>query len=305
MFVSRSPRTASATSARESDQLVALALPKGRMQEGVRCLLKDAGIDLFVGDRAYRPRVSLPGFDAKVFKPRTVVEMLASGSRDVGFAGADWVAELNAPLVELLDTGLDPVQLVLAAPRELLGACGELPSDRALRVATEYTGLAARWITGADRCDRIIASSGATEVFPPEDADYVIDNSATGATLRANGLVTFGRIMHSTTRLYASPAALDDPQRRTLIEQLILLLRSVLEARMRVMIEINVPSDRLDRIVAILPCMREPTVSMLHRNMGYAVKAAVPRRDLPDLIPQIKSCGGSDIVVTVTAQIVE
>jgi len=284
---------------------VALALPKGRMQEGVRRLLEDAGIDLTVGDRAYRPRVGLPGFEAKVFKPRTVIEMLASGSRDVGFAGADWVAELRAPLVELLDTGLDPVRLVLAAPSELLGTEGELPADRALRVATEYAGLTGAWIRSCGRSDRVIASPGATEVFPPEDADYIVDNTASGATLRANGLMIFGELMRSTTRLYAAPGVMENPVLREPIERLVLLLRSVLEARSRVMLEINVPADRLDAIVSILPCMRQPTVSTLHKSAGYAVKAAVPRRDLLALIPELKARGGSDIVVTVTAQIVE
>ena len=55
--------------------------------------------------------------------------MLHAGSRDLGFAGADWVAELEADLVEVLDTGLDPVRLVAAAPAELLSD-GQLPPTR-------------------------------------------------------------------------------------------------------------------------------------------------------------------------------
>ena len=206
------------------------------MQDGVRRLLEDAGIELALGDRAYRPRLGLPGFEAKVFKPRTVVDMLASGSRDIGFAGADWVADLGAPLVELLDTQLDPVRLVMAAPPELLSDDGELPADRPLRVATEYGRLTAQWLREAGRADRVIASPGATEVFPPEDADYIVDNTASGATLRANGLMIFGELMRSTTRLYAARGVLDDPLRREPIERLVMLLQSVLEARNRVMI---------------------------------------------------------------------
>ncbi|MFP6744274.1 MAG: ATP phosphoribosyltransferase, partial [Alphaproteobacteria bacterium] len=77
-----------------------------------------------------------------------------------------------------------------------------------------------------------------------------------------------------------------------------------LEARKRVMVEVNVPADRLDALIKVLPCMREPTVSPLHGNTGYAVKAAVPREDLAQIIPEIKAHGGSDIVVTKLAQIV-
>ena len=93
---------------------VKLALPKGRMQEGVTGLLADAGIRVRAPGRGYRPSMSLDGFEAKILKPQNIIEMLAHGSRDVGFAGADWVAELELSLTELLDTGLDPVRIVAA-----------------------------------------------------------------------------------------------------------------------------------------------------------------------------------------------
>src|SRR5437660_12697999 len=90
------------------------------MEEGVLTLLGDAGIRIRPGARGYRPHVSLPDTEAKILKPQNIVEMLALGSRDLGFAGADWVAEPEADVVELLDTGLDPVQVVAAAPSTLL-----------------------------------------------------------------------------------------------------------------------------------------------------------------------------------------
>src|SRR5438046_5679663 len=100
-----------------SSTLLRLGLPKGRMEQGVLTLLGDAGIRIRPGARGYRPDVSLPDTEAKILKPQNIVEMLALGSRDLGFAGADWVAELEADVVELLDTGLDPVQVVAAAPK--------------------------------------------------------------------------------------------------------------------------------------------------------------------------------------------
>ena len=83
-----------------------------------------------------------------------------------------------------------------------------------------------------------------------------------------------------------------------------MVLRAVLEARKRVMVEVNVPPDRLDDLIKVMPCMREPTVSPLNAGLGYAVKAAVPREVLATAIPAIKACGGTDIVVTEIAQIV-
>jgi ATP phosphoribosyltransferase len=278
-----------------------LGLPKGRMESGVLARLADAGIRVTPTVRNYRPLISLPDTEAKVLKPQNIVEMLHLGSRDVGFAGADWVAELNAGVEEILDTGLDPVRLVAAAP-PTTEVTGE--RDRPFVVASEYDRLTHRWIAERGMRAEFVLSYGATEVFPPEDADVIVDITQTGATLRANGLVILDELMRSSTRLYASPQALADPAKRQRIEDLRLVLASVLEARRRVMVEVNAPESRLDAVVAILPCMRQATVAPLFGNNGYAVKAAVPRDELPQVIPALKAAGGTDVVVSQLAQIV-
>jgi ATP phosphoribosyltransferase len=279
-----------------------LAVPKGRMEAGVFNLLAAAGIQLHVGERGYRPVLSEPGFEVKLLKPQNIVEMLAAGSRDIGFAGADWVAEKQADLVELLDTGLDPVRIVAASPESLLDQ-GRLPATH-LVVASEYERLARQWVADSGLDASFVRSYGATEVFPPEDADIIVDNTATGETLAANGLVVVDELLDSSTRLYASPGAVADPEKKTAIDGLVLSLRSVLEARMRAMIELNASLEDLDAIIAALPSMREPTVAMLHGGLGMAVKAAVPRDDLPRLIPLLKQLGATDIAVSKLEQIV-
>ena len=265
-------------------------------------LLGDAGIRIRPGARGYRPDVSLPDTEAKILKPQNIVEMLALGSRDVGFAGADWVAELEANVVELLDTGLDPVQVVAATPQTLL-VDGHLPGRR-LVVASEYERLARRWIAQRGLSAECVRSYGATEVFPPEDADVIVDNTATGATLEANGLVVVDELMHSSTRLYANPLALEDRARRRRIDDLVMLLDSVLVARRRVMLEVNASAECLEAVVAVLPSMRQATVAPLYGNGGYAVKAAVPRDVLPQVIPAVKAAGGTDVVVSSLSQII-
>lgn len=272
------------------------------MQDGLFRLLSEAGVQVHIGRRNYRPTISLPGFETKILKPQNIVEMLDAGTRDLGFAGADWVAEKQANLVEVLDTALDPVRVVAAAPLEILEA-GALPS-RHLLVASEYARLTADWIAARGLDARVVRTYGATEVFPPEDADCIVDNTASGQTLAANQLEIIDTLLWSSTRLYAHPAAMEDVEKRSNIEHLALLLSSVLAARKRVMLELNVPLDRLEAVVAVLPCMREPTVSRLAGEAGYAVKAAVPKADLPALIQALKACGGVDLVVSQPTQIV-
>jgi ATP phosphoribosyltransferase len=279
-----------------------IGLPKGRMERAVFDLLADGGVQVTPTARSYRPHVRFDHTEAKVLKPQNIVEMLLLGSRDVGFAGADWIAELSADVIQVLDTGLDPVEIVAAAPGTLL-VNGRLP-DRHLVVASEYECLTRKWIGDRGMDAECVRSYGATEVFPPEDADVIVDCSATGATLRANGLVIVDTLLRSSTRLYASPAAWRVLDKRRRIEDLALLLSSVLEARQRVMIEVNASGDCLAEVVAVLPAMRRPTVSPLFGNGSYAVKAAVRRDALAQIIPAVKAAGGTDLVVSTLAQIV-
>jgi ATP phosphoribosyltransferase-like protein len=212
------------------------------------------------------------------------------------------VAEKSAELIELLNTKLDPVRVVAAAPESLL-VDGKLP-DRPLVVASELERLSRKWIAERRLDATLVRSYGATEVFPPEDADVIVDISATGDTLAANGLVVIDELMTSSTRLYASTKAMEIPAKKTAIDGLVVSLRSVLEARGRAMVELNVAPEDMERVIEILPSMREPTIATLHGSEGLAVKAAVPRSELPGLIPRLKTRGATDIVVSRLEQIV-
>jgi ATP phosphoribosyltransferase len=207
-----------------------IGLPKGRMQAKVIELFNSAGIPVSVDEREYRPRIGNGKsqasvskgieYEAKLLKPQNIVEMLSTGSRDIGLAGADWVRELGVDLVELLDTGLDPVTIVAAAPEPVTAVFrasgGDVEAMRAICgrtpiIASEYEGLAKSWIEKNLPGAEFVRSYGATEVFPPEDADIIIDNCATGTTLRINKLEIIDTLMTSSTRLYASKEVMQIP----------------------------------------------------------------------------------------------
>jgi len=286
----------------QDSRKIRIALPKGRMFDEITTLLKGAGITIRNSARGYRPAISLSNYDAKILKPRNVISMLVAGARDVGFAGADWLDEMGVELHQVLDTGLNPVQLVVAAPHELLEN-GKLP-NRHLVIASEYPNMAQRWIEAQGIDAEVLTTYGATEVFPPEDADLIIDNTATGSTLRANGLQIIDQVMTSSTRLYASKAAMEDPQIRLQLEDLGLLLDAVLRARGRVMMDLNVAKENLDSVLGVLPSMRQPTISSLSTDGWHSVRSAVPRGDLAEVIPKLKAAGACDIVTSSAEQLI-
>jgi ATP phosphoribosyltransferase len=269
-------------------QPINLALPKGRMAEGVLKLMEDAGFKVLANGRNYRPLCADPRFQLKLLKPQDIVRMVELGRHDLAFAGHDWVVELGAQVDDLLDTGLDKVRLVAAAPREGVAAL----RDRRIVVASEYERISRDWLDREGFDYLFVRSHGATEVFPPEDADMIVDNTATGRTLVENGLEILDTLLESSTRVIASPGM----GRRPEVEEFVLLLTSVLEARRRVMLEMNVAAPALDAVLALLPCMRTPTVMPLAGDGGFAVKSAVPRKDVARLIPLLKAAGAADIL---------
>jgi ATP phosphoribosyltransferase len=272
---------------------VRLIVPKGHMFDSVREVLHEAGLHLDVGDRSYRPKSADPRFTVKLMRAQNVPQLVELGAHDIGFAGADWIVEREAKVVELLDLGLDPVRLVVAAPE-----CETLDTLRRRRViaASEYERISRRWLAESGIDHVFVRSYGATEVFPPDDADLIIDNCATGATLEQNGLHVVAEILRSSTRLVACPASLDDPAVREVVLDLKLNLEGVLLARRKVLLEMNVPRHRLEAVLPHLPAMKSPTVAPLAGEDGFAVKIAVDREKVPALIPELKRLGVTDIL---------
>ncbi len=270
-----------------------ILIPKGRIFDNISKLFSQAGIPLSLADRTYRPEIGADWLDAKIMKPQNVGELLELGSHDAGFTGIDWIKENGSDVEEVMDLGFDKVRIVAAVPAEM---DEKALQSRTLVVATEYPKIADAWLKTSGYAYRIVRTFGATEVFPPDDADMIIDNTSTGQTLKDNGLRIIATIMESSTRFVASKAAMSDPEKRSRIEELAMLFKAVLDGRDKVMIEMNVSEENFTALADGLPAMRSPTVSPLYGTDGFAMKIAVNRQEVPALIPLLRKLGATDIV---------
>ncbi len=271
-----------------------LILPKGRIQENVLSLLRKIGLPFSANGRSLRPACGDGSIEAKILKPQNIPTLVALGRHDAGFTGHDWIVEQEADVVELLDLGFDPVRIVAAVP-ETLAENDRWKRER-LVVASEYRKLAETFIRDRKLDAVFVQSFGATEALPPEDADLIVDNTATGTTLRQNRLRVVDELMRSTTRFIGNRDALEDPDKRKRLDEMVMLMKSILQARDRVLLEMNVSNDCFESLVGDLPCMRSPTVAPLHGEAGYAVKIAVPAQEAPKLIPKLVEAGARDIL---------
>lgn len=270
-----------------------MMLPKGRIYENVAQLLSEASINVKPSPRGYRPYVSSQDIKVKIMKPQNIPALVELGSHDCGFTGLDWVIENQAAVEIILDLGFDPVEIVAAIPKDQSIA---MLKQKRIVVASEYPRLSEKFLKEQRLNFVLLRTYGATEVFPPEDADMIIDNTSTGQTLRENNLEIQNVILKSSTHFIANKEALNNPWKKEKISELKLLFQSIIDARKRVMLEMNVPAEKMEEVVNILPAMRSPTVSPLYQQQGFAVKVAVLREEASQIIPLLKKHGASDIL---------
>ena len=276
-----------------------ILLAKGRIYESVYELLRDVGISIYLPDRTYFPITNQKDLAFQVVKPQITSALLAGNKADVGFSGKDWVYEngVQDQVEEIMDLGFDPVRIVAAVP-------DTVDYDALLKgkvtIATEYQNLSRKWVQDKNIDGTIFRTWGTSEGFvqdnPDSLAQILIDNTSTGSSLHANHLKITDTLMESSTRMYASKEALKDPEKKQKIMELKMLFETVLNARSKVMLEMNVAEDKFDSLVKGLPSMRSPTVSQLFGGNGYAIKIAVNKGDVPTLLPKLHSLGATDIV---------
>ncbi|SFI72957.1 ATP phosphoribosyltransferase [Treponema bryantii] len=276
-----------------------ILLAKGRIYESVYELLSDVGISIHLPDRTYFPTTNQEDLAFQVVKPQITSLLLAKNKADVGFSGKDWVYEnqVENDVVEIMDLGFDPVRIVAAIPEAR--DFDKLLSGQ-VTIATEYQVLSRKWVENKKINGTIFRTWGTSEGFVQDTDDSIaqilIDNTSTGSSLKANRLKIVDTLMESSTRMYASKAAMEDPAKKQKIMELKMLFETVLNARNRVMLEMNCAEDKFDTLIKGIPSMKSPTVSPLFGGNGYAIKIAVKKSEVPTLLPKLQSLGATDIV---------
>ena len=276
-----------------------ILIAKGRIYESVVELLKDVGITLYLPDRTYYPVTNQDDLAFQIVKPQISSALLADEKADVAFSGKDWVYEngVQDRVEEIMDLGFDPVRIVVAAPET---ADFDSLIKKTVTIATEYQNLSRQWAKEKNVDGKIFRTWGTSEGFVQDNdqslAQLLIDNTSTGSSLRANHLKICDTIMTSSTRMYASKKAMQDPVKKQKILELKMLFEAVLAARSRVMLEMNVSKANFDALIKGIPSMKSPTVSPLFADGGYAVKIAVKKSEVPTLLPKLHQLGATDIL---------
>ena len=281
--------------------MLRIALPnKGRLSDDARDLFNQAGLEVRVsGDRALS--ASLGGeFEAIFVRAQDVPEFVADGAADAGITGFDIASESERNLTSLLDLEFGRCRLVVAA-REDSSAQSVSDMPIGARVATVFPSTTRRFFEKSQRPVQIVPMSGAAEIAPHLGiADFIVDITSTGSTLKTNGLREIGTIAESTARLFAAAAQRAWPaEKQKTLGELIGALDSVVRARGKRYLMANVPRTALSKVKEILPGLNGPTVvDILDGGIHVAVHAVVPTESVYRTIAALKTLGAEGILLT-------
>jgi ATP phosphoribosyltransferase len=185
-----------------------IAVPRGALMGETLDRLDGLGIDTSEV-RANDRKLLFEGSGLVTMRPSDVPTYVEAGAADLGFAGKDVLAEQpERDVMELLDLGYGGCRMVFAT------VAGEDPAAEALRrlglmrIATKYPRIAAGYFERTGRQAEIVEVKGSVELAPLTGLVHgIVDLTATGTTLRENGLVVREEISESTARLIANPVS--------------------------------------------------------------------------------------------------
>ena len=276
-----------------------MGLPKGSLEAATLDLMRRAGFLITVAQRSYFPAIDDPEIECMLLRAQEMARYVEDGALDCGLTGYDWVVENEATVHTVCDLvyakqSFGKVRWVLAVPQ-----ASEIKTVADLEgkiVATELVGVTRRWLAERGVSARIEFSWGATEAKLPELADAIVEVTETGSSLRANRLRVIETVLDSTTQFIANVGAWQDPDKRRKIEDIVLLLQGAIAALDRVGLMLNVRVEDLDAVLAVLPALRNPTISHLSDEGWLAVNTILEESVVRRIIPRLKEAGAEGIV---------
>ena len=280
--------------------MLKLGIPKGSLQDATIALFKRSGWKINVNGRSYFPEINDSSIDCAICRAQEMSRYVENGTLDAGLTGKDWIAENDSDIHVVSDlvyskVSARPARWVLAVPYD--SDIKTIEDLQGKKISTELVAFTRRYFQERDIQVDIEFSWGATEAkVVSKLADAIVEVTETESTIKAHGLRIIHELMQTNTRLIANHTAWQDPFKREKIEQIALLLKGALLGDKLVGLKMNVPQDRLDTVVTLLPSLNAPTVASLYQSSWFSVETVVDANTVRDLIPELLKNGAEGII---------
>lgn len=277
-----------------------LGLPKGSLEKATINLFEKAGWLIKPAARNYFPKIDDPELDCSICRPQEMSRYVQSGMLDAGITGKDWTMENQSDIVVVSDLVYSKVSN--RPTRWVVAVAGDsdiktIEDLEGKKVSTELVGVTERFFKERGINVEIEFSWGATEAKVVAGlADAVVEVTETESTIRAHGLRIIYELMESNTQFIANKESWEDPWKREKIENICMLLQGALKADRIVGLKMNVPGEKVEDVVALLPSINGPTVAGLYNQDWFSVETVVSQDVVRDLIPKLTKSGAEGII---------
>lgn len=277
-----------------------LGIPKGSLQNATIALFRRSGWDININGRSYFPEINDDTIECAICRAQEMSNYVESGTLDAGLTGKDWIAENDSDIHVVSDlvyskVSSRPARWVLAVPFD--SPIKKIEDCDGKKIATEMTNFTRSYFKERKINVSVEFSWGATEAKAVSGlADAIVEVTETESTIRAHGLRVIHELMQTNTQLIANHEAWKDAQKREKIEQIALLLKGALHGEKMVGIKMNVPEDKMEDVIDMLPSLNAPTVAPLYHTKWFSVEIVVSSDVVRDLIPELLKHGAEGII---------
>ncbi|CAB1060292.1 ATP phosphoribosyltransferase (EC =_ HisGl [Olavius sp. associated proteobacterium Delta 1] len=277
-----------------------LGIPKGSLQNATIALFKRSGWHINVNGRSYFPEIDDDSINCAICRAQEMSRYVESGTLDAGLTGKDWIAENESDVHIVTDlvyskVSSRPARWVIAVPYD--SPIKKLEDLTGKKIATELTEFTRRYFAERKIAVKVEFSWGATEAKVVSGlADAVVEVTETESTIKAHGLRIIHELMQTNTQLIVNHEAWQNPHKKKKVEQIALLLQGALLGEKMVGVKMNVPQNRMEEIIAMLPSLNAPTVASLYQSDWYSVEVVVSEETVRELIPQLIKHGAEGII---------
>ena len=279
--------------------LLNFGLPKGSLEAPTLKLFGKAGYHITKGSRSYTPCWDDPSIDGRFVRAQEMSRYVEDGFFDCGLTGRDWVLENNSDVEIVADLVYSRSsnrisKWVLAVPES--APVKTVTDLEGMTIATELVNVTRAYLEKNNVSAEVEFSWGATEVKVPELVDAIVDLTETGSSLRANKLRIIDVLMETNTVLVANKKSWSDPEKKSKIENIAMMLEAALQADSKVGLKLNLEKTKMDNILKDLPALRNPTISSLSDKSWVALETVIEKKVSRELIPALKRAGAEGIV---------
>lgn len=267
---------------------------KGRLFEDTMALLAEAGIKVSSSKRTLLVQSTNFPIEVLYLRDDDIPQSVATGVADLGIVGENEFCErgYNADVVRRL--GFSKCRLSLAIPKAI-NYTG-LQWFEGKKIATSYPAILQKFLDEKGINAEIHVITGSVEISPGIGlSDAIFDIVSSGSTLVSNNLTEVEVVMKSEALLIGDPKMSEE--KRHILDELLFRIEAVKAAEDKKYVLMNVPTDKLDEIIKVLPGTKSPTVMPLATEGWNSVHTVIDEKRFWEIISQLKALGAQGILV--------